>query len=452
MLAMLGDTPEAISEVNADISLRRRGQVAVKGTGLVRGERLALDATAMSGQVERRGTLPTRMPFKMTLKGERIDVGFDGRLSIAPNDLGLSGAAEVGIPSVRQVARWLGAYWPSGPGLRDVTIKGQLNQTRTGVAFDNATVRMDGNEGTGVIALQFGHARPLVSGTLAYKAIGTKPYLSATDGVPPEPFSWASIAAGALTVPLGKHLDADLRISTEKVTLGSVELGQTAATVALKDGRLLADIANLKFDKGEGGGQITADFNGYLPKVTVRGKLERVDLGMLSASVAGVSVLQGQANVVADLAGSGATLHDVVRGMAGKLAVTLVEGGRLGIDLKGLAATAQRGQRADGWSAVRGTTAIEQMDLKLVLRDGTVLTELAELRTSDGRWSASGLVGLTSDRIDLRVSQGGAWGAIGTAARPGPAAKAARGIVDVSGALAQPSIIPISEIERRQNR
>lgn len=443
MMSVLGDTPETINDVRAEVSLRRRGQIAIKGNGVLRGQLIAIDATVNTGQVERNGPTTSRLPIKLSLKGTHLDLGFDGRMVSTPDEIGLQGQGELSVPSIRQAARWFGAYWPSGPGLSNAAIRGEMSLTRNALSFEKAVVRMDGNEASGVLAMRVGAPRAVITGTLAYKAFDTQPYLSSSRGESTEPFSWSTLAAGVLTVPLGRHLDADLRISAEKVVLGGgVELGRSAATVALKDGRLLADLAELKFNGGEGGGQITADFTGYLPKFTVRGKLDRVDMGPLSNAFAGRPLLQGQANIVADIAGVGATLQDVLKGLAGKFSVRLPEGARIGLDLKTLA-TAARIKDVTGWDAyARGSTSFDQMDLRLVLRDGIVLTESAEARSGDGTWSATGVANLLSNRIDVRLTQS-------AGAQPFTPANAAvrQAVLELHGPLNGPSIRTGTDLE-----
>ena len=442
-MSFLGDAPETITDVKAEVSLRRRGLVAVKGSGVLRGQPITLDATANTGQIERSGPASSRLPIKLSLKGTHLDLGFDGRLVTAPEEIGLQGQGELTVPSIRQAARWFGAHWPSGPGLRNAAIRGDMSLTRNTLTFENASARMDGNEATGVLAMRVGAPRPVVTGTLAYKVIDTKPYFAGNPREAAEPFSWSTFAAGVLTVPLGLHLDADLRISADKVVLGGFELGRSAATIALKDGRLLADLAELKFNGGEGGGQITADFTRYLPKFTLRGKLDRVDLGPLSSSLTGRPIVQGQANVVADIAGTGATLQDVFQGLAGKFAVRLPEGVRVGLDLRALA-TAARTKEVTGWDpAARGSTNFDQMDLRLVLRDGTVLTQSAEARSADGTWSATGVVNLLSNRIDVRLTQ-----SAGSPAAPAANVAAPQAVLELHGPMNGPSISAGTDPER----
>lgn len=398
------EEPETLTDVRADVSVRRRGVVAVKGNALLRGQRITLDTTVNVGQAERKNAGTQRLPISLSLKGEHLDFNLDGRLISSNEEIELHGQGEMSMHSGRGVARWFGSYWPTGAGLRDLSVRGQLRFGKQALAFENAVARMDGNEGTGVLGLRLRQPRPVITATLAYKSFDMRPYLAASASSTSEPFSWTSFAARALTVPLGMHLDADLRISADRVVLGGAEVERAAVTIALKDGRLLADVADLKFNEGTGGGQITADFTGFVPKVTIRGKLDQVELAALSQSFAGVQLAQGRAGVVADLAGSGSTLNEVLRGLSGKVAIRAQTPGRLGLDLRGLASAAAQKDDFSGWGAPqRGTTSFDNLDLRLVLRDGSFLTESAEAKTPDGTLTAIGVVNLPADRIDMRI-------------------------------------------------
>jgi AsmA protein len=428
--------PVTLTDVNAEVSLRRRGTMTIKGSGLLRGRRIAFDATANLGQSERRGTHAQRLPLKLSLKSTDLDFSIDGRLSASPQDLELQGAAEASIPSGRALARWFGAYWPSGPGLRDIGIRGQLRMANGTLAIDSAWTRIDGNEGTGVLGLRLLKPRPALTGTLAFKSFDTAPYLTKTPTDPRYLLSWASFAEGAVTVPLGMHLDADLRISADRALMGKTEFGRIATTVALKDGKLLADIADVRFNGGEGGGQLTADFTGFIPKVGVRGKLDSIDLSMLCATLGVGQLFQGKASIVLDLSGQGTTVQDVVRALSGKLAIRSQSGGRIGVDLRTLETAARKGAGLVWAEAVRNSMPFDKLDMRLVLRDGTILTETAEAHFGDTAWNAVGIVNLTADRMDLRLSR------IGTAS--GATALSPQRVIELHGPLHSPQFKPSS--------
>lgn len=430
------EEPEILSDAKVDISLRRRGQIGIKGSALLRGARVNFDASINVAQAERKGGGPARVPLKLALKSEFVDFNFDGRMISTPEEMDLQGPAEFNIVSGRRFARWFGSFWPSGAGLRDIAAKGEMRLTRQSIMFDKVVARMDGNEATGVLGFRLRRPRPVVSGTLALKAFDANPYFSSAPEARSDSISWTSVAAGALTVPLGMHLDADLRLSAGKVIVGTYQLQNVAATVALKDGRLQADIAEAKFNGGEGGGQLTADFTSHMPKVTARGKLDQIDLATLSSPVGGAQLLQGRGSIVADLVGSGHTVRDLIAGFAGKLAIRVQSPGKILFDLKGLAEAAQV-REIVGWSSAgRGSTDFDALELKLVLKDGTILTESAEVRTADGSWNAAGVLNVPSDRIDMRLIQ---TGPVPQGAKPSSAPKRA---LDLQGPLSEPRITP----------
>ena len=80
------------------------------------------------------------------------------------------------------------------------------------------------------------------------------------------------------------------------------------------------------------------------------------------------------------------------------------------------------------------------MDLKLIVRDGVLLTETAEAVVGDGAWTATGVLNLPLQRIDLRLIQ----------TLPAPNAKlgAAGGrpaVLELRGPWSQPLIRSLSE-------
>ncbi|MGE0629050.1 MAG: AsmA-like C-terminal region-containing protein [Hyphomicrobiaceae bacterium] len=402
-VALAGGRLEPSSDVNAKVQVKRKGVVGIKGTARLRGRRVAFDLT-ISGIVADKSAAGIAMPLKLELKAGIADARFEGRLLVG-KDLELRGNGDIDVNSGRELARWLGVYWTAGPGLQNIRAKGEVSIANRVLAFDKAVFKMDGNQASGALALEFGKERPLLSGTLAMQTLDATKYLPSEtkDGAARESFNWASFAAGVLTVPLGRHLDADVRISAEKLSFDKFAFGETAAAISLRDGQLLADFAETRFGGGTGGGQITADFSGFVPRMTLRGKLQDVDLGNVSTLVAGKPVVKAQSTIVADLSSQGFTLQELLGELSGKVGVTSSSSGSMSVDLKTLAASAKP-YHVVGWGAAgKGSTTFEKLDLKLVLRDGVLLTETAEILTAQEVWSVTGVLNMPSSRLDLRV-------------------------------------------------
>jgi len=392
---------ETISDIQAELSGRRKGQVSGRGNFTVRGQRLAFDATLVPGPEKRN---PSRWPMKLTLKGDLLEASFDGHLDVGES-LQLSAHAELSTPSVRRGARWFGVPVPSSEGLNAATIKGQINWARHTLAFEDAKVTLDGNEASGALVLHVGGDRPLIDGTLAFNALDLTPYVEAARS---QSFLFdrqtASWSAFDLSFPLIRHIDADLRVSAPKVAVKGHGLGRGAATITVRSGKLLADIAELEFYSGKVGVQVTANVNELVPRYTLRGKVENLEAGAAGAALFGAPVLTGRSTLSLDLAATGQTPADIVRRLSGKVTFTMAEGGRLGLDIKALRAAA-KADGPPGWGPLaKGHTGLEQVEARALVRDGVLITEKVEARSGAVGVAASGRVDLAERTLDLHLS------------------------------------------------
>ena len=306
---------ETIGDIQAELTGRRKGQVSGRGSFTIRGQRLAFDATLAPGTEKRN---PPRWPMKVSLKGDLLEAIFEGHLDVAES-LQLSGQAELSTPSVRRGARWFGVPVPSSEGLNAATLKAHINWGRHTLAFEDAKVVIDGNEASGALVLHVGGERPLIDGTLAFSALDLTPYVDAARS---QTFLFdrqtASWSAFDLSFPLIRHVDADLRISSPKVVVKGYGLGRGAATITVRSGKLLADIAELELYSGKVGVQVTVNANELVPRYTLRGKVENFEAGSAGTALFGAPVLTGRSTLSLDLAATGQTPAEIVRSVVGQ--------------------------------------------------------------------------------------------------------------------------------------
>ena len=392
---------ETISDIQAELTGRRKGQISGRGSFTIRGQRLAFDATVAPGTEKRN---PPRWPTKLTLKGDLLDASFEGHLDVGES-LQLSGQAELSTPSVRRGARWFGVPVPSSEGLNAATIKAQINWARHTVAFEDARVTLDGNEASGALVLHVGGDRPLIDATLAFNALDLTPYVEAARS---QSFLFdrqtASWSAFDLSFPLIRHVDADLRISAPKVAVKGHGLGRGAATITVRSGKLLADIAELELYSGKVGVQVSVNANELVPRYTLRGKVENFEAGSAATALFGAAVLTGRSTLSLDLAAAGQTPAELVRGLSGKVALAMAEGGRVGLDIKALRAAA-KADGPPGWGLLaKGQTGLEQIEARALVRDGVLITETVQARSGASGVIASGRVDLAERTLDLHLS------------------------------------------------
>jgi AsmA protein len=392
---------ETIGDIQAELTGRRKGQVSGRGSFTIRGQRLAFDTTLAPGTEKRNAP---RWPMKLSLKGDLLEASFEGHLDVAES-LQLSGQAELSTPSVRRGARWFGVPVPSSEGLNAATIKGQINWARHTLAFEDAKVALDGNEANGALVLHVGGDRPLVDGTLAFNALDLTPYVEAARS---QSFLFdrqtASWSAFDLSFPLLRHVDADLRISAPKVAVKGYGLGRGAATITVRSGKLLADIAELELYSGKVGVQVSVNANELVPRYTLRGKVENFEAGSAGMVLFGAPVLTGRTTLAVDLTAAGQTPAEIVRGLSGKVALAMPEGGRVALDIKALRAVA-KADGPSGWGLLaKGQTGLEQVEARALVRDGVLITETVQARSGGVAVVASGRVDLVERTLDLHLS------------------------------------------------
>jgi AsmA protein len=403
IVAAADGSRESIHDIEAEISGWRKGQLAAKGSFSVRGQRVSFDAALTLPSDKQKAS---RWPLKALLKGDVLEATFDGHLSVS-EDLQLSGETAIATPSLRRAVRAFGVPVPAADGLNASSIKGQMTWARRIVAVEQAKVTVDGNEATGNLALNLAGDRPLFDGTLAFSALDLTPYFEA---VRARSFLFdrqtASWSAFDFTFPIIKHIDADLRVSAPKIALKGFGFGRGAATISMRSGKLLADIAELELHSGTASAQITANTNDLVPQYAVRGKIENFEAGHAGAALLGSTVLNGRSTLSLDLSSAGQTPAEVLRSLSGKAALVMAEGGRLTFDLKAFLGAARPGSAlASGWNALtKGQTTFDQVEAQTVIRDGVLIGDRVLARSGATGISATGRVDLVEGTLDMRVA------------------------------------------------
>ncbi len=394
---------ETISDIDGEVTQRRKVALALKGQGTLRGQKVEIDATSGIPTDMRPGST---VPLKLALKSTALEVTLDGRVGFV-GPVQLQGAVEFSAPHIRQVARWFGAVWPNGNGLRNLSGRGQLEWAGPAMAFNRATFLMDGNEANGTLNLKLAGARPSIGGTLALKTLDLSKYFPshAAAGTGVLSSAWNVLLGSDLSLPLTQHFDADIRLSADKVRLGSYQLGRSAMTVTVSQGRMLADVGAFEIEGGRGSGQISADMNGPTPKLALRGKLDEIDAARATSNLFGHSVLSGRATLTTDISSTGKTGDDLQVASSGRLNISVRNGGKIGVDLRGLAAAAQK-RAIDGWGTPgRGQTGFDELDATFSIRSGALVADEVKARSGDITTTLTGAIEVPTNRLNIKVIQ-----------------------------------------------
>lgn len=431
LLKSAGGRVDTLRGVNADVSVKRKTAVRVKGSATLNGEVLILDAT-FGARIGRRGS--SRMPVRATLQSGPLKVSLDGRLDVG-NGLQLSApAADIAISQVRSLARWFGHLWPSGPGLKDFTAHGALEWSGQTIAIPKGVFKIDGNDANGTLALTFGGSRPALAGTLAFQAVDLRAYLPA-DPLPGAKALIAQLKATRdITLPLIGMLDADVRMSAETLSVGAFQAGRSAALVALHDGQLLVNLADMVLPGGGSAtGELAIQGSITLPNYTVHGRLDGVELASLTADLVGTPLLRGLGQVVFDLRASGGAGIDVLSRLSGRIEVKAPDGATAACSIKDLAAAAPAADDAPAAQICRSSTALDPFMAKLILTNGIVNTGEVGATAGSDQVRLNGTIDLVTRIMDLTVT---ASPALRTQIEPSP-----RDVIAIRGRPELPTIV-----------
>ena len=395
---------EWLFNVNMVVQPRRSQGLAARGTAVWRGHKVSIDVDA--GKVS--GT-DNQLPAKIKVTSPLFSVAFDGQVGFS-NGLELTGRATIGGKDTRQFARSLRIIWPEWAGISDFEMSSPMTWTSTALTFEKVRAKFDDNDATGIVAVKGTRDKAQITGTLAFDTLDLTQYWSASStsragGAQ----SWWERIAAAWSEPLIRHFDADLRMSAKEIVFGDQTLGKAAATVALRDGKLSAQLAKLSFAGGSGSGQITIDQSGLVPRTSFHGKFVNVPLGDLTSSVFGSRGIEGRATITADLSSQGLDHQDIVRGLEGDVRLDLIDTGVIGFDLNALAnktLKVDNGQPGSKQSNLigeflRGTTRLIGLNIDFGLKSGQLLSKKFEALSDNHRLRLSGNADLVKRTIDF---------------------------------------------------
>lgn len=390
---------EILSDVDVQITPHRRTSATIAGQVTFRGQRLKLNATI--SRPTAKGS-ENRWPMQAVVSSAMFEARFDGSIG-EEKGLRFTGAVDLSAPRLRDVARWVGMPSPLAGNLEALRLRGTLDWSGGAMAFSNATLTLDGNEGVGAVTVNRTAMRTAVEGTLAFKRLDLTPYVVSTMV---ERTLLAPIFAASkppVITSLLEHLDADLRISSDALIIPGIETGQGAVAITLKNGKLLAEIAELALEEGVFKGQLAVERVGKDPRYALNGKLDGVEAGRLFQRSLGRNPLQGRADATISLMTAGDTIEELLTGLGGKAKVVMRDGGRLGLDLRTTIQSAKRSELS-GWQSIgAAVTGLDVLSLAIDVKHGVVHATIADAKSGTSTIFGGGYVDLHGKALEFSL-------------------------------------------------
>lgn len=406
------NTVEVLNDVEAQVKLSDMEHLVVTGSFRMRGQKLDFNTTLNVGDTAR---LERMLPIQAKISGDLIETNLRGHLSVGNRARLIAPNSELKVSDLGKAARWLGLGWPERSAIQAFSGAGLIDWSAGVLVFQDAVFKFDGNRSAGAMTFNYQSARPQVDSTLAFDQLDLTSLLAIEDGkeisvieaTVRKSSNWLPLRLGlspeALAIGLLREVDADLRLSAERVQIGSLLLGRSAAAVSMRDGKMLADLAELEFDGGgEGTIQISLDSNTPDLKLGVRGRLQGFELGNISTALFGEPILSGRGDVVIDVNAAGDRYVDMMESLSGRIEAKSLDSAALSVDLTKLIAQHSAGDTS-GWGTSAGLTPLSDFDLKLSFKDGLAHTESFSARAGSQRMFGSGAIDVAGKSLDANL-------------------------------------------------
>lgn len=349
-----------------------------------------------------------RSETAIALETNRGSVELTGMISTAV-DFAVDGQISLRTPSLRALARWFDLDLPVAGGMNELTLRSKFLAGGPKLSFSSATLSLDGNAAEGAIIVRLGAPRPLVQATLALATLNLNPYLPppaspraqerAAEQAPAQGWSAQPFDLSGLTT-----IDADVRLSANRIAARTLPLGGGALTVTLKDGMLTGQIAQLKAYDGEIGATLVIDGSRTTPLISLNASAQKVQLQPLLRDIAGFDRLRATGDVAVNLSTSGRSEQVLVQRLAGTAQLSTGAGAITGIDL-GVMIAGLRRQPLEGWKTdAARQTPFDRLQASFAVEQGIARNDDLELSGRSLAVNGGGTIDLPRQSVDYRVT------------------------------------------------
>lgn len=370
--------------------------------------------------------------LNLTLGADVLDATFEGSANL--DALSAEGILSAKSASARGLFGWLGTDLPPSDGFGALTAKGLWRGAPDQYTFTTAEIVLDQTTARGEINLDTRGARPLVNANLKLTELDLNTYASRgkdrraappaaegggskarsiedllEDTAPPgprvkgytkrdgwdeDPFDLATLGA----------LDANAKLSIEKLTVGTFRLGQSDLTVALKNRVMTTTLDRVSLYEGTGTGTVMLDGTAEsTASLATDITLDGISAQPLLKDAAEVDRLTGKGRLALTLVGRGANEREIVETLDGRIAFSFADGAILGVNIPEMMRNLGKGNLGGLDTAPTDKTDFSEMTSSWTVKSGVAENDDLKLVSPLLRVSGSGRVALPSREVDYML-------------------------------------------------
>lgn len=382
---------DSLSDVNVDFSWRSTVE-ALRGSGSFawRGE-----PVAFRGEINAPLTLLAGgdSPLRVAIEAAPANLSFEG-MARQFDGMQIEGTASLKLASVARFAAWTGAAVGETTLIGAASLSGRVSWAAATLNLSELAIDLDGNSGEGALTATLVGGRPSLQGTLDFARFDMTPQVAALASAVDADGAWRS---DPIRLPLVSAANVDLRLSAGQAVAGATEVGPVAASLLVRDGRMLVEVGEAHL----GEGMLEASLRAEIADGILSGAASLTADAFpaeTAAALFGLSGLTGTGQATVELAARGATWGDLVDGLSGSAAISLRDGAVEGIDLAAL----PRILAEPAANPAGGATSFTQAEATFAVADGTISTDDLQIDGPGYALSLAGRVVLEAEAIEAR--------------------------------------------------
>ena len=282
-------------------------------------------------------------PFSTTLNGPLADLTLEGRF-LESTELAFDGDMDVTLP-LRALARYLGADLPDGDIFRQFSARSAVSGEPGLLRLREARISFDDIDAQGAMTLNYGGARPRITGELSTAMLDLTPYIPADSepdanraGPPAGISQWSDEPIDL--APL-RTLDSELTIRADELKARDIEVSDVTALVTVDQGRMTARLNRFQLYGGTGEAVAVINARSNTPSFSFNANLDALEAQPFLLAAAQFDRLIGDGGFNLDLTASGSSPAAIMNSLSGTGGFEFNDGAIKGVNLAQMIRTVQ---------------------------------------------------------------------------------------------------------------
>ncbi len=270
--------------------------------------------------------------MELVHRGDLLSARFAGAVDLAGPGA-IEGALTASSDALRALSEALGTPLPEGDGLQSFALSADLAGSFTKIAASELEATLDETEARGTASLDLGGARPRIVADLVIPDLPLDAFLVEGGEAEPAGATGGGWSDAAIDLAGLEMVDVDLRLRSERISIGDIVMRNADLDATIDQGRLDATIREAGLFGGQWSGAIGLDGSAAVPAATIRLDGTAVAIDEALATLAGLDAIGGLGQVSLALDTRGASIADMVAGLTGLVGADLADGRIKGLNI-----------------------------------------------------------------------------------------------------------------------